>query len=211
MDSSSPVRDILALRRVLGLLGFVLATVVAVGAIAGQADAAIPTSSDTTFAPVAARHEPARGPAAVRLLRRCDNKLVKVLWRAGFHGANLKEAWAIAMRESGGRPRAVSPTNDIGLFQFNTATWSGEPWWDRDRLLTAAGSARMAARLSNKGRNWYPWGLTGKGTANAGAYRAAGWTRQQVRAWIVRPYREQSQAFDRLPRACQRLQTVTSR
>ena len=116
----------------------------------------------------------------------CSDPLVGVLKEAGFQGENLREAWAIAMRESRGRARAVSSTDDWGLFQFNRPTWGGQDWWQGERMLDARYNASVAFELSDGGRTWYPWGLTGSGKVSAGAYGA--WSDQQVRSWILEPY-----------------------
>ena len=134
--------------------------------------------------------------------RRCPNRLARVLKRAGFTGENLAEAWAIATRESHGVPAVVSATGDRGLFQFNTATWDGQRWWDANRLLHARYNARVAYRLSHGGRTWYPWGLDGDGRTNARAYRAAGWSQEQIRSSVTRPYRRNYRLFWSLPRSC---------
>lgn len=122
--------------------------------------------------------------------RVCRNALVKTLKHAGFRGEDLREAWAIAMRESGGRPKAVSSTHDYGLFQFNRATFATQSWWHSKRLLRAKYSAKLAHRYSRGGHTWYLWGLDGKGRAEPVLYRRAGWSTQQVRDWIVKPYRK---------------------
>jgi hypothetical protein len=64
----------------------------------------------------------------------------------------------IATAESGGNPRAISPTDDFGLWQINgshgaLATLS--PW----------GNAKAAIIISGNGTNWHPWT-----TYNTGAY-----------------------------------------
>jgi len=132
----------------------------------------------------------------------CPNHLVRTLHKAGFTGKNLREAWAIAMRESHGKPHAVSATNDIGLFQLNTTTWHGKNWWDRSRLLHAKYSARMAYKISDGGDTWYPWGLTGEGQLSPRAYRAAGWSETQIQSSIVKPYEKYYHMFTDLPRSC---------
>ena len=53
-----------------------------------------------------------------------DEELKELLWAAGFEGKALKTAWAIAMRESHGRPMAYNgnrKTGDssYGIFQIN--------------------------------------------------------------------------------------------
>ena len=93
----------------------------------------------------------------------CDNWLVKVLSKAGFRGDNLRQAWAIVMRESGGREDAISSTGDYGMFQFNKAAWGGQDWWNTDLLLTRDYNASIAFQISDGGRTWYPWDIDGKG------------------------------------------------
>ena len=53
-------------------------------------------------------------------ITRCGDWLTRLLSRSGYEGEDLREAWAIVMRESGGREDAVSATGDLGLFQINT-------------------------------------------------------------------------------------------
>lgn len=93
----------------------------------------------------------------------CKNWLNTLLYETGFRGKNLREAWALVMRESGGREDAVSPTGDYGMFQFNRAAWSGEEWWNTNRLLTREYNAKIAYRISEGGKTWYPWDINGKG------------------------------------------------
>lgn len=127
--------------------------------------------------------------------RSCRDRLVRVLRHAGFRGPDLREAWAIAMRESHGRARVVSRTGDYGLFQINAATYGTQPWWDAPRLLHARYNARVAYRLSQAGRTWAPWGLDGHGRARAHVYRSAGWSKHQIRSWILKPYRSYRSSF----------------
>ncbi|MCP4741021.1 MAG: transglycosylase SLT domain-containing protein, partial [Actinomycetales bacterium] len=63
-----------------------------------------------------------------RKIERCGDWLTKLLARVGFEDENLREAWAIVMRESGGNEDAISVTNDLGLFQINTFAWGGQDW-----------------------------------------------------------------------------------
>lgn len=93
----------------------------------------------------------------------CTNVLANAIYDAGFRGENVKEAWAIAMRESGGRPDAISPTNDYGVFQFNRAAHSKQEWWDSERLLTRDYNIKVAYRMSKGGKWWGPWDMSGKG------------------------------------------------
>ena len=121
-------------------------------------------------------------------VKTCGDWLAKLLSRQGFQGEDLREAWAIVMRESGGREDAVSVTNDLGLFQINTATWKGQPWFDRKALLTRKYNAQVGHLLSRGGKSWYSWGLDGHGRPNAGAYVNAGWSQERILSHIVRPY-----------------------
>lgn len=93
----------------------------------------------------------------------CTNPLVHRLEAAGFQGQNLKEAWAIAMRESGGNPRAISSTGDYGLFQINKAAHSKNDWWNDRKMLDANYNASIAAHFSQKGKNWSAWDISGDG------------------------------------------------
>ena len=101
--------------------------------------------------------------------RKCKNWLVRELHHTGFRGKNLMEAWAIVMRESGGRADAISSTGDYGMFQFNRAAWSGQDWWNSNKLLTRGYNAKVAYRISRGGKTWYPWDIDGKGH-HKGAY-----------------------------------------
>lgn len=105
--------------------------------------------------------------------KECKNWLVKELHKTGFRGKNLREAWAIVMRESGGREDAISSTNDYGMFQFNQAAWSGQDWWDSKKLLTREYNAKVAYRISRGGKTWYPWDIDGQGR-HKGAYTSSG-------------------------------------
>lgn len=93
----------------------------------------------------------------------CSNPLAQSIHEAGFRGENVKEAWAIAMRESGGRPDAISSTGDYGVFQFNRAAHHKQEWWDTDRLLTRDYNVKVAYRVSKGGKWWGPWDMSGKG------------------------------------------------
>ena len=95
--------------------------------------------------------------------KECKNWLVRELRAVGFRGENLREAWAIVMRESGGRADAISSTGDYGMFQFNKAANGGQDWWNTEKLLTKRYNAEVAYRISRGGKTWYPWDIDGKG------------------------------------------------
>ena len=104
---------------------------------------------------------------------KCKNVLAQRLQRAGFHGVNLREAWAIAMRESGGNPRSISSTRDFGVFQFNESAWHRATWWNPKKLLTADYNIGVAYRISRGGKTWYPWDIGGTGQ-HLGRYTSSG-------------------------------------
>ena len=121
-------------------------------------------------------------------LRSCGDWLTRLLSRSGFAGEDLREAWAIVMRESGGTADAVSDTGDLRLFQINTATWKDQDWFDRKLLLTRKYNSQVAFELSRGGRTWYSWGLDGHGRPDAGAYVKTGWSDERISSHIVVPY-----------------------
>ena len=86
------------------------------------------------------------------------------------------------MRESGGRPDAISATGDYGIFQLNRATYSRADWWDTDRILTWRYSAEVVYRLTDGGRTWYPWDIDGQGR-HLGRYTSTG-TYNKFREWL---------------------------
>ena len=93
----------------------------------------------------------------------CKHFLVKELKQAGFKGRSLRIAWAIAMRESGGRADAISSTGDYGVFQFNKAAHSDQPWWNTAKLLTRDYNIMVAYDMSQGGKTFYPWDIDGQG------------------------------------------------
>ena len=103
----------------------------------------------------------------------CKNWLVNSLKKAGFEGKGLKIAWAIAMRESGGRANAISSTGDYGVFQFNRAAHSGQPWWDTAKMLDRNYNIMIAYQISQGGRTFYPWDIDGRGN-HKGNYTSSG-------------------------------------
>ena len=121
----------------------------------------------------------------------CANVLAQQLHAVGFRGHRLQTAWAIAMRESKGHAAAISPTNDFGLFQFNRATWSKATWWDPARLLDPVYNARVAWKLSQGGRTWYPWDISGRGE-HLGRYSSSSTFRVFVRYLSEYPCRASS-------------------
>lgn len=94
--------------------------------------------------------------------------LKEVLLTAGFKGKHLKEAWAIAMRESTGRPFAYNgnrSTGDhsYGIFQINMLGSMGADRREKfgitnnKELFDPVTNAKAAYYMSNGGRNWSSW------------------------------------------------------
>ncbi|MFA7323848.1 MAG: hypothetical protein WC005_05780 [Candidatus Nanopelagicales bacterium] len=97
-----------------------------------------------------------------------DTQLRDVLAEAGFQGDALRTAWALARRESGGRPGAESAPNsngtqDHGLFQINDIHRGS--WIDFTRLADPLYNAQVAFRMSDGGRNFSSWALGDSGWA----------------------------------------------
>ena len=101
-----------------------------------------------------------------------DKDLTILLKLVGFEGQNLKEAWAIAKKESNGRPLAFNgntKTGDssYGIFQINMLGMLGPDRrnkYDLDHnadLFNPVVNAQIAFHMSNGGENWSAWkGIT---------------------------------------------------
>ena len=103
-----------------------------------------------------------------------DEELVALLKAVGFKGQDLREAWAVAKKESSGRPlahngNASTGDNSYGLFQINML---GELGVDRRakfgldsnaELLNPVVNAQIAYHMSNGGEDWSAWkGMTAR-------------------------------------------------
>lgn len=103
--------------------------------------------------------------------------LAELLWLVGFRDTELKKAWAIAMRESNGRPLAHNDNiktgdNSYGVFQINML---GKLGVDRRDLFNIANNAKLfdpvmnaeiAYYMSNGGTDWSSWkGITPRAKA----------------------------------------------
>jgi hypothetical protein len=101
-----------------------------------------------------------------------DKQLKELLWAVGFEGKKLKEAWAIAKKESNGRPFAFNgntSTGDssYGIFQINMLGILGPDRREKFELDHNADlfnpvlNAKIAFHMSNGGQNWSAWkGIT---------------------------------------------------
>ena len=103
-----------------------------------------------------------------------DGQLKDLLRAVGFKGQGLIKAWAVAKKESNGRPLAFNgntKTGDtsFGIFQINMLQMLGP---DRrakfginfnSELLNPVINAQVAYHMSNGGNNWSAWhGITPK-------------------------------------------------
>ena len=156
--------------------------------LTGSASAAPSTPAETVYAksnaPIAteALHKPVvHNTRAITKPKPCKNWLVRELKEAGFKGRGLRIAWAIAMRESGGRANAISSTGDYGVFQFNRAAWGKQPWWNTTKMLNRDYNIMIAYRISQKGKTFYPWDIDGKGNHKAN-YTSRG-VYQKYKSW----------------------------
>lgn len=132
----------------------------------------------------------------------CKNKLVNLLRETGFKNSNLKEAWAIAMRESRGNAKSISSTQDYGVFQFNKFTHSSQKWWNVKKLLNAKYNAKIAFEMSRGGKTWYPWGLDGQGRVKAHVFTGSGWSKSRIKSDIEAPFMRFMKEFKSLPKQC---------
>ena len=101
-----------------------------------------------------------------------DKDLKNLLKLVGFEGQNLKEAWAIAKKESNGRPFAFNGNHETGdssygIFQINMLGMLGpdrRTKYDLDHnvdLFNPVLNAQIAFHMSNGGENWSAWkGIT---------------------------------------------------
>lgn len=121
------------------------------------------TPSVVSSAPVVPTKVPASG-----------NQLVKYLQQAGFKGEALRKAWAVAMRESGGRPgayngNAATGDKSYGLFQINMLGNMGANRLKQfglnsyDQLLDPVVNARAAYQMSKGGTSWGAWDIDTSG------------------------------------------------
>jgi hypothetical protein len=111
-----------------------------------------------------------QGNGGTKFLSKPD--LLKTLARAGFRGDHLREAYAIALAESGGRPRAWNKhtetgDNSFGIFQINFLGMEKERtrklrqkvagFRGKESLFNPDISAKAAYYMSHHGDNWSDW------------------------------------------------------
>lgn len=131
---------------------------------------------------------PASQRPAPKELRARGRWLKELLYEAGFRGKNLKTAWAVAMKESTGRPTAYNgnrSTGDssYGLFQINMLGSLGASRREKfgiqsnKDLLIPLTNAKAAYHMSDGGKNWSAWDI------DAGGYNG-GKSRGRYLTWL---------------------------
>jgi hypothetical protein len=94
--------------------------------------------------------------------------LVHLLSAVGFTGHDLKEAWAVVMKESRGNPLSHNGNrktgdNSYGLFQVNMLGSLGQERRDKfnldynAELLDPVVNAKVAYHMSKGGKDWSAW------------------------------------------------------
>ena len=131
-------------------------------------------------------------PEVVTVVSPLDSfKEVKVLTKAelkdllkavGFEGNALKTAWAVAMKESNGRPQAYNGNNSTGdhsygVFQINMIGNLGEARREKFDLTTnkdlfdPVTNAEIAFHMTNGGEDWSSWKIY-PGQTNGARYES---------------------------------------
>lgn len=146
--------------------------------------AAVATTAANAIQPV-----PITKPQAVKVVDPLDkfrgaktltnDELIELLSAVGFKGKSLRTAWAVAMKESNGRPVAHNNTistgdNSYGIFQVNMIGSLGK---DRlalfnekfgmlkpTELFDPVTNVQVVYYMTRGGTDWSSWGL------GAGAY-----------------------------------------
>jgi hypothetical protein len=160
-------------RQIIGIL----AIVTLFGVYSNAANALERTSIQTQIQPVASKE--ALSVSKEEILDKYKNavsltdlELKELLHAVGFSGKDLKEAWAVAKKESNGQPirfNGNKSTGDssFGLFQINMIGDLGPSRRDKFDLDTNAElfnpvvNAQIAFHMSAGGKNWTAWkGMT---------------------------------------------------
>lgn len=101
-----------------------------------------------------------------------DGELKELLYLVGFRGNDLKEAWAVAKKESNGQPirfngNVRTGDNSYGLFQINMLGMLGPERRAKFELVTNSDllnpviNAKIAFYMSDGGKDWSSWhGIT---------------------------------------------------
>jgi len=101
-----------------------------------------------------------------------DGQLKELLSAVGFKGQGLVKAWAVAKKESNGRPLAFNGNTNtgdtsFGIFQINMLSMLGPDRREKfginfnSELLNPVVNAQVAYHMSKGGENWTAWhGIT---------------------------------------------------
>lgn len=155
---------------------------------------------------------PSKAEAQVLILKRYENtakfqpkELVQMLQAVGFEGQALKNAWAVAMKESHGNALSYNGNvhtgdHSYGLFQINMIGSMGA---DRRaklglaynaQLLNPVVNAKAAYYMSGHGKNWSAW----KGTRQ-----------KVVQDWLAKyPYKAQHTQAKAVAKAKAKIKTI---
>jgi hypothetical protein len=109
-------------------------------------------------------------------------ELKDLLEAVGFEGKALKTAWAVAMKESNGRPQAYNGNNSTGdhsygVFQINMIGNLGEARREKFDLTTnkdlfdPVTNAEIAFHMTNGGEDWSSWKIY-PGQTNGARYES---------------------------------------
>lgn len=127
----------------------------------------------------------------------CNDRVVAWIKEAGFQGANVRVAWAIAQRESNGQP-GESTWPDLGLMQLNAPSWQGSKYWPADVYDPVQNLTAVRKMVRDMG--WQPWGLRVKrGVVSYDFSSYGGWSSWQHQNWIVEPFERYYRQF---PKRC---------
>lgn len=138
---------------------------------ATKANQAIEKAAPLVAAPSAAEVKKAKMEKyAAQREQLTPQELKELLALAGFEGKALKQAWAIVMRESTGRPTSHNGNsntgdNSYGLFQINMIGSLGVDRREKfelkqnSELFNPLLNAQIAYFMSNGGADWGSWGL----------------------------------------------------
>lgn len=99
-----------------------------------------------------------------------NDQLIELLGAVGFKDKQLKVAWAVTKKESGGRPVAHNDNtgtgdNSYGLFQINMIGDLGADRREKfgletnNQLFDPVTNAQVAFHMTKGGTDWGSWGL----------------------------------------------------
>src|SRR3954464_5850876 len=83
-----------------------------------------------------------------------DGAIAQYASQAGFKGASLRIAVAVALAESSGRTDVVNYLGCVGLWQIYQRM---HPKWSTAQLKNPAINAQAAYEISSGGKSWAAW------------------------------------------------------